>query len=1056
MKMDKNEFLGSKNGPQSAHIYNRQIFSKIFLLVMFFLSSTLGFSQQINVSGVVLDEQSEPIIGAAVKVAGQATGTITDINGKYSLDVNSNGILEFSYVGYLSQKVQVKGQRKINITMREDVKTLNEVIVTGYGSVSKKNLTTSIAKVNADDVIKTATSNMSQMLMGRAAGLQATMSSAQPGGGINITIRGGSDPIYVVDGVVMPSSSLESASGGSTTVMPSSVNRSGLAGLNPDDIESIEVLKDASASIYGYGAANGVVLITTKKGKEGKLKITYDGAMSYTTNYKYLDMLDSQSYMNYANTFKRELYMYNNGMGIYGSKTYDNGCADAYSSSDISSATTTNWRDMILRNGSTSSHNITIQGGTSKLQYYLSGNYYYQKGSVQNSDMERFTLRSNIASQLTDFAKLTTTLNYNKNTNNNGSVGGSSNGRGSQADGSLAAAMAYLPTLPVYDSTGAYTCFLTIPNPVGMLDMTDKTLGEGFNMNFTLDIDIIKNLLKARGLFGYNRETSDRYVYIPTTTYYDQIIGQSRGSTQHAFRDNSTLEGMLMFNKEFNDLLNLDAVIGMGRYVNHTNGLGVTYTDINDVINYTDLSAATGTISPSSYKTSDEKRSQFARFSADFLDKYVIAGTLRRDGTDKFFKSKKYAWFPSVSLAWKIFNEKFMKNITWVNMLKLRASYGVTGNDNLGSSLYGAYGAYNNYVEFSNNTSKYVPIKLEGEDYPDVTWEKTVMKNIGLDFSIFRDRINGSFDYFQNDITNMLGYANSNGLSMFATYPINGAHLRRYGWDASITTKNIVSKDFTWNSTLTLSHYNSIWKERMPGYDYQEYQIQKNEPYNALYFYRTDGIVNADKTNMPSYQPTAYQQPGCPIIKDLNGDGQITVADVDCVNVVPSLYWGLDNNFTYKNWDLDIFMYSQLGLKKYNYINSWISPSELANQTSNESIYVKDVFSTDNPTGTKPGIAYYMASVNLPGNAGTDVGYENAWFIRVRNITLGYTFNQKNLGSLAKYVNSVRVYADLQNPFLITPFTCYDPEVYTGGSYKGGKAEYPMTRSYSLGLKFTF
>src|SRR5574344_761406 len=368
MKMDKKEFPGSQSGPQSARTMGTQILSKIFLLFMFLLSTTSGFAQQINVSGVVLDEQSETIIGEAVKVAGRATGTITDVDGKCSLEVNANATLEFSYVGYQPMKVAVRGQKKINITMREDVRTLNEVIVTGYGSVSKKNLTTSIAKVKADDVIKTATSNMSQMLMGRAAGLQATMSSAQPGGGINVTIRGGGDPIYVVDGVVMPSSSLESASGGTTTVMPSSVNRSGLAGLNPDDIESIEVLKDASASIYGYGAANGVVLITTKKGKEGNLKVTYDGAMSYTTNYKYLDMLDSQDYMNYANTFKKELYMYKNGMGIYGGKTYDNGCADAYSASEISAATTTNWRDMILRDGSTSSHNITIQGGTPKLQ----------------------------------------------------------------------------------------------------------------------------------------------------------------------------------------------------------------------------------------------------------------------------------------------------------------------------------------------------------------------------------------------------------------------------------------------------------------------------------------------------------------------------------------------------------------------------------------------------------------------------------------------------------------------------------------------------------------
>jgi TonB-linked SusC/RagA family outer membrane protein len=533
---------------------------------------------------------------------------------------------------------------------------------------------------------------------------------------------------------------------------------------------------------------------------------------------------------------------------------------------------------------------------------------------------------------------------------------------------------------------------------------------------------------------------------------------RSRGSIQSDKRDNSTMEATVSFDHSFfNDALVFNAVAGLGRYFNHSHGLGISYTDINDALNNDNISAATGTKNISSYRTSDEKRSQFGRVSLDFLDRYAVTATLRRDGTDKFFKGEKYSWFPSVSAAWKMFNEKFIKSVKWINMLKLRASYGETGNDNLGTTLYGAYSAFGTHVMFDNNTTDYVPYYLVSKDYPNVTWEKTTMKNIGLDFSVLKDRVSGSFDYFWNDVTNMLGYANTEGLSMFSTYPINGGHIRRYGWDATINTTNVVLSDFRWTSTLTLSHYNAIWKKRFPNYDYLDYQKRKDEPVNALYFYRTSGIINSDMSNCPASQPANYRYPGCPIIKDLDGDGQITVKDVDMVNVIPKIYWGLGNTFVYKNWDLDIFVYSQMGLKKYNYSYDWTDVRELANQTSNQSTLVSQVYNSQtNPNGTIPGIAYRLATTSLPGGAGTDVFYKDASFLRVRNITLGYTFNASNLGYLKNIVQSIRIYADSQNPFTITKYKNFDPEVNTGGSYKGGKAEYPMVRTFSLGLKVQF
>lgn len=1030
---------------------------KVLLMLCFLCASIGAMAQKLSVTGNVVDGQGEPLIGVSVKVIGSSQGVVTDLDGNYALSVEKGKTLEFSYIGYQTKTLKAD-KDVINVTLTEDNSVLDEVIVTGYGSVSRKNLTTSIVKVKGDDVIKTGTSNMAQMLMGRAAGLQATMSSAQPGGGVSMTVRGGGSPLYVVDGVVMPTSSLEATSGGSATAMPSNVNRSGLADINPDDIESIEVLKDASAAIYGVNAANGVILITTKKGKQGKLRVTYDGSISLVNNYKYLQPLSGQEYMRAVNTFGKENYLFAHKMGVYGSNTYDGGYTNTFSESDIANATNTNWLDEVLQNGSISSHNVNIQGGTDKVQYYLSGNYYNQIGTVKGSSFERYVMRANVSAQLFNWLKLTTTMNYNKNRNNNGMVGGTGSGRGSQANGSLASAMAFPSYQTVYNENGTYnTMSSNFNNPAALNTISDVSRSDGFYANLAFDITILPNWLTARLMYGYNKESSNRQIYIPSDVYYDQVE-QSRGSIQNANRDNSTLEGTLSFDHSFfDDKFTVNAVVGMGRYFTNTNGMGITYTDSYDAIGNDNIGVATGTLTPSSYKTASEKRSQFGRLNLDFLDRYSVSATLRRDGTDKFFSNKKYSLFPSVAVAWKIFNENFMKDVKWVNMLKLRASYGVTGNDVLTSDLYGGYYARGLFVKFDNNTTSYTPFELQSIDYPLVTWEKTVMKNIGLDFSLFNDRVNGSFDYFVNDVTDMLNNAVGEGLSMFATYPSNSGHKRRYGWDATINTTNIVQKDFKWTSTLTLSHYNSIWKERYTNYDYKEYQQRENEPVNALYFYRTDGIVNSDKSNMPSYQPESLQNPGCPIIKDLNGDGQITTDDVDMVNVVPALYWGFGNTFTYKNWDLNVFIYSQLGLKKYNYSYDWVSIMPTTATSQNVAEIISNCYNSEtNPTGTLPGYAFYNTSYSMPGGAGTDLNYEDAGFLRVRNITLGYTFDAKSLKSLGKYINCIRLYVDAQNPFTITSFKNFDPEVTTGGSYKGGKAEYPMTRTYSFGVKLQF
>ncbi len=398
-----------------------------------------------------------------------------------------------------------------------------------------------------------------------------------------------------------------------------------------------------------------------------------------------------------------------------------------------------------------------------------------------------------------------------------------------------------------------------------------------------------------------------------------------------------------------------------------------------------------------------------------------------------------------------------MKSVSWLDLLKVRGSYGETGSDNLGTTLYGTFGPHGNLIMFNNNTVRYVPIVQNGLDYPDVSWEKTTMKNLGIDFYCFKNRFWGSFDIFRNDITDMLGTANTAGLSMFGSRPINGAHLRREGWDATFNSKNIQIPAFTWETLLTLSKYNAIWIERMPNYDYNEYEKRDRAPVYARYYYETKGIINAEMSNVPSSQPEAARIPGYPIIVDQNRDGSITVDDVVMSNEVPDIYFGFGNTFSYKNFDLDIFMYSQLGVHKYNYALDWASANNLANQNSNSNIYAFRIWNSQtNPNGTLPGIAWDVASVSLPGGAGTDVRYQNASFLRVRNITLGYNMKGNQLGDVGKYVSNVRIYIDAQNPLTFTNFEGFDPEVYSGGNYKGGKAEYPQIRTFSAGIKINF
>ncbi|HYX06532.1 MAG TPA: SusC/RagA family TonB-linked outer membrane protein, partial [Bacteroidales bacterium] len=795
----------------------------LILLVSFiFLTQSLYSQQGITITGKVTDENGEALPGVNVVVQGNTGGTITDLTGNYSIQVPSeSSVLQFSFVGYLQKTVTVNGQREINVNLTTDVKSLDEVVVVGYGTTLKKNLTTSISKVSPDDVPKAADNTIPQLLFGRAAGLQVTQESSQPGGRINLSIRGRGNPLIVVDGIIYPNSALEPQNGESEF---ESVDRGGLAGLNPSDIESIEVLKDASASIYGVNAADGVILITTKRGKSGAMNISYDGSRSIVQNMSYLEPLNAKNYMTYYDEISKDKYNADHNMVPFGPNPSD--YIPKFSEQDIADAVDrTDWLSKVMRNGSIDNHNLSINGGSDKATYYFSGNYYNQKGTLENSSLERFTGRLNVTFDMTKFLKLNTDISANRNNYGNGGSGWQQGNAGTQAFGALQAALAYPTYLPVYDENGQYTRFQVIGNPVSLLDIDDKTKTNGVLANISLDIDIIKDMLSAKVLYGNNYDNSTRYFYIPTTTFWNQL-NRSRASIFEQRRQNQTMEAVFSFKKSFGNAVNLDAVAGLGQYIEDGTGHGIETSDILDAINTTNLGAATGPKTISSYKYSDKRRSYFARGNFDILDRYLVSVAYRLDGTDKFFPDNKYDGFPSLSLGWKLSNEEFMSSLAFIDLFKFRASIGITGRT-IGTAAYGVFGPDPNIVYFNNGAVAYTPYYQTLLDDPDLKWEKTLNKNIGLDYAFFKNRISGSLDFFSDEVTNLLTSRATDQLSYIASaYKNDGAMIRK-GYDFSFNSYNIDHNKFSWKTVLNISHYVFNWEQRFKNSDLQPYVGEK-------------------------------------------------------------------------------------------------------------------------------------------------------------------------------------------------------------------------------------
>lgn len=1011
-----------------------------------------------KVSGVVKDSQGEPIIGANVSVKGTSMGTITDINGNYELDIPNGSTISISYIGFLTQEIASHDKSVLDIVLKEDAKSLDEVVVVGYGTMKKSDLTGAITQVKAKDLPQTGNMSLGQMLTGKAAGMQVSLQSAQPGGGVWMQIRGNasggagnSGPLYVIDGFPITSDNVEPGSGNQY----SSGNKSALNNLNPADIESIEILKDASAtSIYGARAANGVVLITTKRGKEGeKPKIQYSGSVSFQKRVKQIDMLDAQGFMTETNRVLYEDWLSDNRITPYG--TTDPSTVAPYSpkytDEQIANAQTTDWLGAVERTGIITQHNLSLTGGTDKSSYYISGNYYNHQGVIKNNGIERYSGRVNFDQKLGNYFKAGINLNLSEVKSDNVALGSG----GNENAGVIRAAMNANPSLPIYDEEGNYTLDPDQPylaNAVSLLEMKDQSTIDQVLGNFYLSVNPLKGL-EVRMNAGFQQNKGTRNTYIPKTTLYGQKAG---GSASRAYSNQSSklFDVTASYNTIFNEKHHLSAMAGYSYQHFKSDGFNAGNSRfISDAFTWNNLAAGENSKpSVGSYGSEEVLGSVFARLNYNYDSRYLISATIRGDASSKFAENHQWGYFPSVAVAWRVINEKFMQKQEVISDLKLRVSLGQTGNSNIGNN---ALALYSTGYNFNFGDSESIGVAQSQLANPNLKWETTTELNVGLDFGFFQNRITGSMEYFTRRVSNLLDSKTLMQYNPISSVVANIGVKGSKGFELGINTRNFIGA-FTWSSDFVFSFYRDRWIERNPQWKKAIYESEK-DMLNPYYLYLSDGLVqpedmNPDGTCKIPHMPNA--KPGMIKYKDVNGrdengnllpgpDGKLDDADIVYLGTRTSkFYLGFGNTFTYKGFDLNIFFYGYFGRKLENPAYDWyLKRSWFLKNGVNMAQAVTDRWSHDNPTGKYPN------SIMNPYERSSDFWLENANFLRCKNITLGYTV--PNIKKLDKFIQSLRIYGDVQNPFVITKYSGVDPEM-------DSMAAYPTQLTVSFGVDITF
>ena len=974
------------------------------------------FAQQITVQGVVKDQTGETVIGASVMEKGTTNGTITGIDGDFSLNMSSNGTLVVSFVGYKTQEVQVKGQKQLQVVLSEDAEMLDEVVVIGYGTMKKSDLTGAVSSIGNKDIKDSPVSNLGQAIQGKISGVQI-VDAGKPGDNVSIKIRGlGSinncDPLVVIDGV------------------PTDL---GLSSLNMADVERLDVLKDASATaIYGSRGANGVVMITTKRGTEGKGKLAVSANYSFQNATNVPSLLNAAQYAELSNDM-----MVNSGR---------NPNPEWANPSELGAGT--DWMDELLRTGVMQNYTVSYSGGNEKSHYYVSGGFLDQSGIVKSVNYRRFTFQSNSDAQVLKWLKFSNNITFSADTKKSGRY-------------NIGDALKALPIYPVKNEDGSWSgpdgnseWYGSTRNPIGPTELNkSQTDGYNFLANLTAELTFTK-WLKFKSTFGYDAKFwfidnfTPKYNWKPTPTEETSRYKSDNKSFTYLW------DNYFLFDHTFAEKHRVGLMAGMSAQWNTNDYLNAQknvfmFDNVHEMDNGEEMYAIGGN------ETEWALLSYMARVNYSYEDRYLLTATIRRDGSSRFGKKHRWGTFPSVSVAWRASQEKWFPKNDYINDLKVRAGYGVTGSQaSVGNYSYLA--SYNTSVyPFGISSGNQTALVSSTLANPYIHWEEVAQTNIGFDASLFNSRVMFSFDAYLKETRDMLVKASipiTSGFEDTTTTYTNAGKVRNQGIEMSLHTINLTG-ELGWETNLTATYNKNKIKDLNSDVPYYINQINnsyvtmlaKDYPINVFYGYVTDGIFqNQSEVNTHAVQPGA--EPGDIRFRDLNNDGVINDSDRTVIgNPNPSWLFSMNNSLSYKGFELSVFLQGIAGNKIYNANN--IDNTGMAaayNQTT-------DVLKRWQGEGTSNSMPRAVFGDPNQNTRVSDRFVENGSYLRLKNITLSYTFPKQWLQKAQ--IENARLSLSCENVATITGYSGFDPEVGINGIDQN---RYPISRTFSLGLNFNF
>ena len=970
--------------------------------------------QKAVITGNIVDEMGEPLPGATILEKGTNNGVTTDFNGLFSLKVSTNNaVIVVSYLGFVTQEVPLNGKKEISVRLIMDSSSLDEVVIVGYGSVKKSDLTGSVSSINSEDLVAFPVMDATQALQGRAAGVTVQSTNGAPGSDYSIQIRGntsinaGNDPLIVVDGFI----------GG---VMPPA-----------EDIEAMEILKDASSTaIYGARGANGVVIISTRRGAKGKTQFSFSSSYSTHEEINRLDLLNADQFTTFITELDPSFVPEFTGEGV-------------------------DWQDKIYRTGGVQNYQLSASGGTEKINYYLSGSIFDQKGIVESSDFKRYSITSNLDLKVSESVKIGSSI-FARRTNKNGVK--SQEGGDAAQTGVISGAYKFSPTQGVTDENGDNSLSVIgypIDNPYAMsTEYENEAITDLFQGNVYAEVGILKDL-KLKSTLGVSINHSRTGAYYPTTLDRGNSVG---GEATFSNRKSTSFinENYLTYHKVIGKNHDFSIMAGYSLQKDRSESSNVIASGfISDSFSFWNLGGGTNPSSVDSELSETAFEAFFGRINYTLNDKYLFTFTGRQEGASVFAANNKYGFFPSAAFGWKISDENFLSESNTINLLKLRLSYGQVGNQ--------AISPYQSLASFTDvfstvQGSTVTAIRPSTISNNDLTWETTTQTNIGVDLQILRNRFGVTLDYYNMTTNDLLFDVPTPNYTGFLTQLQNIGTVENKGFEFAVNA-TILQGDLKWKTYANISFNknkiiklvdndtdgNDIFYSSSPLSGAGTTQLlREGLSVGQFWGYLYDGVVQTADDVLVGGEEIGGEK-----FKDLNGDGALTDDDRAVIgDPHPDFSWGWNNDFNYKNFSLNVFVQGSKGGEILNY--TLMELGALNGRTN----VTTEALNRWSPTNTDTDIPEARVSRSF---VTSDRWVDDASYIRVKNISLGYNFSEALLSKIN--LSSARLYLSGQNLFTITDYKGIDPEVsYSNSSSNIGLdyGSYPSVKSYTLGLNIEF